>query len=83
MELTASEAAELATRLIDSVYRAQSSVIVSRSASITITTVANGYVLQFGHLTNPRELFLSTPCIWRVCSGLARAADLLAPPGRH
>jgi hypothetical protein len=25
------------------------------------------------------ELFLSTSCIWRVCQGLLRITDLIAP----
>ena len=83
VELTGVDATELATRLIDSVYRAQSSVIVTKTTSLTVSVVTNGYVLQFGDLTNPRELFLSTSCIWRVCSGLARAVDFLSHSARH
>jgi hypothetical protein len=30
-------------------------------------------------MNNATELFLGTNCIWRVCQGLLRIADLIAP----
>ena len=37
------------------------------------------YHLQFGDMNSATELFLGTNCIWRVCQGLLRIADLIAP----
>jgi hypothetical protein len=31
------------------------------------------------NMNNATELFLGTNCIWRVCQGLLRIADLIAP----
>jgi hypothetical protein len=78
-ELPAEDARELSRRMVESVYRAQSSQIATRNASVSLTVVANGYILEFGPRENPTELMLSTGCIWRVCNGLARAVDMIAP----
>jgi hypothetical protein len=78
-ELSAADARELSRRLVESVYRAQSCQLVSRDASLGITVVPNGYIIQFGPLENTRELMLSTGCIWRVCGGIARAVDFISP----
>jgi hypothetical protein len=78
-ELPLDDAVLLLRRLVETVYRAQSSQIVTRSTSLAVTVVANGYLLQFGGLENSMELMLSTGCIWRVCGGLARALDTIAP----
>lgn len=79
LELSADDARALSRRLVESVYRAHSSQIVSRDTSLSLTVVANGYILEFGRRENPTELMLSTACIWRVCNGLARAVDVLSP----
>jgi hypothetical protein len=52
---------------------------VSDGTHITISVVANGYRLQFGDMSRPTELFLGTGSIWRVCQGLLRAVDFIAP----
>lgn len=79
MELTAEEAAEFSRRLVESVYRAQGSQIATRSLSIGIGVVANGYILQINEHSTQTELFLSTGCIWRVCNAIMRAVDLSRP----
>ena len=73
------DARELAHRLVESVHTARTQLVVSDGVHITINVVANGYRLQFGDLNKPTELFLSTGCIWRVCHGLLRAVDFVAP----
>ena len=78
-ELPAEDARDLSRRMVESVYRAQSSQIATRNTSVSLTVVANGYILEFGPRENPTELMLSTGCIWRVCNGLARAVDMIAP----
>ena len=53
--------------------------MVTSGIRISINVVANGYHLQFGDMNNATELFLGTNCIWRVCQGLLRIGDLIAP----
>lgn len=79
MELGAEEAAELSRKLVESVYRAQGSQIVTRTLSIGIVVVANGYIVQINEHNLQTELFLSTGCIWRVCNAIMRAVDLSRP----
>ncbi len=78
-ELPTDDARELVRKLVESVYRAQSSQVVSRTTTLSIGVATNGYLLQFGDHESMRELFLSTACIWRVCNGLARAVDFISP----
>lgn len=78
-ELTGDDTAELARRLVEAVYRAQSSQVVSATASLSITVVANGYIIQHNDAAGPTEFFLGSGCIWRVCGGIARAVDFLSP----
>lgn len=82
-ELTAADVHDFAQQLVGSVYRAQSGMIVTKSISIGISVVANGYIWQFGEITNPHELYLSTGTIWRVCGAFGRACDLLSPAAKH
>jgi hypothetical protein len=79
LELSTTEVQELARLMIEAVYRARSTQLVTATSSIGFTVVTNGYILQFGDHEKPAELFLSTGCIWRVCGALARAADLQSP----
>ncbi len=79
MELGAEEAAELSRKLVESVYRAQGSQLVTRTLSIGILVVANGYIVQINEHNLQTELFLSTSCIWRVCNAIMRAVDLSRP----
>jgi len=79
LELSGEDAQELVRRLVESVYRAQSSQVISRTTTLSITVVTNGYLLQFGDHERMSELFLSTGCIWRVCGGLSRAVDFIKP----
>lgn len=78
-DLSGNDCAEFSRRLVEAVYRARSSEIVTRTLSVSLLVVANGYILNFGDRDQPLELFLGTGSIWRVCSGFARAVDLLAP----
>lgn len=78
-ELNAEDARQFAKRLVETVYRAQSSQIVSREASLGLNVTPNGYILQIGPLEASKELTLSTGCIWRVCGAVARAVDFISP----
>jgi len=73
------DARQLGRKLVDAVHTARTQLVVSESARITVTVVANGYHLQVGDMNQPLELFLSTGCIWRVCQGLLRVIDYVSP----
>jgi hypothetical protein len=73
------DAAELARRLVDAVYQARTQLAMSDGMRIAINVIANGYHLQIGDMTDSTDLYLSTGCIWRVCQGLLRIIDHIAP----
>ena len=73
------DAREFGRRLIEAVHCARTQLVVTQGARISINVIANGYHVQFGDMNNATELFLGTNCIWRVCQGLLRIADLIAP----
>lgn len=77
--LDVTDAKDLARRLIDAVYQARTQHVISDSARIAINVLTNGYHLQIGDLNHSTDLFLGTGCIWRVCQGLLRAVDHIAP----
>lgn len=79
VELPIEDARQLSRKLVESVYRAQPSQVVSRETTLTLATVANGYIIEFGAHECPKTLMLSTGCIWRVCNGLARVIDMVLP----
>jgi hypothetical protein len=58
-------------------YTARTQMVVTANIRFTINVVANGYHLQFSDTR--RNYFLETNSIWRVCRGLLRIADLIAP----
>ena len=73
------DAREFGRRLIEAVHSARNQLVVTVGVRISINVVANGYHIQFGDMNNAIELFIGTNCIWRVCQGLLRIADLIAP----
>ncbi len=73
------DARDLARRMIDAVYQARSQIVASDGARIAVNVLSNGYHLQFGDLNRSTEIFLGTGCIWRVCQGLLRTVDFIAP----
>lgn len=73
------DAKEFGRRLIEAVHCARIQLVVTQGARISINVVANGYHLQFGDMNNTTELFFGTDSIWRVCQGLLRITDLIAP----
>lgn len=78
-DLAVDECNEFSKRLVDAVFRARSTEIVTRNLSLTLTVAANGYILNFSEQDRVVELYLGTASIWRVCNGFARAVDLLSP----
>jgi hypothetical protein len=77
--LSFEDARDLARRLVDAVYQARTQLAMSDGMRIAINVIANGYHLQIGDMSNPTDLYLSTACIWRVCQGLLRIIDHIAP----
>jgi hypothetical protein len=73
------DAREFGHRLVEAVHCARTQIVATSGVRITINVVANGYQFQFGDMNNATELFLGTNSIWRVCQGLLRIADLIAP----
>jgi hypothetical protein len=73
------DATEFARRLVDAVYQARTQLAISDGMRIAINVIANGYHLQVGDMTDSTDLYLSTGCIWRVCQGLLRIIDHIAP----
>ncbi|MBF0310497.1 MAG: hypothetical protein HQL56_13305 [Magnetococcales bacterium] len=83
VRLSLDDARELAKRLVEGVYRAQTQHIASDSTRITLFVIANGYMIQIGDMNNAQEIFLSTSVIWRVCQALLRVVDMLTPAQTH
>jgi hypothetical protein len=79
ISLDLEDAREFGRRLVEAVHCARSQLVVTQGIRISINVIANGYHLQFGDMNSATELFLGTNCIWRVCPGLLRIADLIAP----
>jgi hypothetical protein len=79
IQLSLEDAREFGRRLIEAVHGARTQFVVTSGIRITINVIANGYHLQFGDMNSATELFLGTSCIWRVCQGLLRIADLISP----
>ena len=70
---------EFGRRLIEAVHCARTQLVVTSGVRISINVIANGYHLQFGDMNSAIDLYLGTSCVWRVCQGLLRIADLIAP----
>jgi hypothetical protein len=79
VSLDVEDTKEFGRRLVEAVHCARNQLVVTSGIRISINVVANGYHLQFGDMNSATELFLGTNCIWRVCQGLLRIADLIAP----
>lgn len=79
MTLDFEDASELARRLVEAVHHARTQLVITSGVRITINVVANGYHFQIGDMNEALELFLGTGSIWRVCQGLLRIIDLIAP----
>jgi hypothetical protein len=79
VSLDLEDAKEFGRRLVEAVHCARTQLALTAGVRITINVVANGYHLQIGDMNSATELFLSSGCIWRVCQGLLRIADLITP----
>lgn len=79
LTLTYEEAKDLGRRMVEAVHTARTQLVVTGELRISINVVANGYYLQIGDMNEATEVFIGTPSIWRVCQGLLRVVDLIAP----
>jgi hypothetical protein len=79
LTLDGEDARELGRRLVEAVPHAKTQLVVTSGVRITINVVATGYHLQIGDMNAATELFLTTNSIWRVCQGVLRVVDLIAP----
>ena len=83
LTLELEDAQELARGLILAVHYAKTQLVITMGVRITINVVANGYHLQIGDMNAATEIFLSTGVIWRVCQGMLRICDFIAPVESH
>ncbi len=79
VSLDLEDAREFARRLVDAIHQARTQLVVSSGTRIAINVLANGYHLQIGDINQSTDVFLGTPCAWRVCQGLLRIIDYVAP----
>jgi hypothetical protein len=79
VSLAFEDARELGRRLVEAVHQARTQLVVSAGTRIAINVIANGYHLQIGDMNQSTDIFLGTGCIWRVCQGLLRIVDYVAP----
>jgi hypothetical protein len=73
------DAKDWCLRLVDVVYRAQSQNVITESIRISMTVVANGYILAIEEGGAQKSLYLSTHIIWRFCHALFRIVDIQSP----
>ena len=83
LTLDLEDARELGRGLVHAVHYAKTQLVITTGVRITINVVANGYHMQIGDMNAATEIFLSTGVIWRVCQGMLRIVDFIAPVEAH
>ena len=83
LTLDLDDARELGRGLVHAVHYAKTQLVITTGVRITINVVANGYHMQIGDMNAATEIFLSTGVIWRVCQGILRIVDFIAPVEAH
>jgi hypothetical protein len=83
LTLDLEDARELGRGLVHAVHYAKTQLVITTGVRITINVVANGYHVQIGDMNAATEIFLSTGVIWRVCQGILRIVDFIAPVEAH
>jgi hypothetical protein len=79
LSLDLEDARDLAKHLVEAIYQARTQLVISGAIRITINVFANGCLLQIGDMNQSTDLFFGAGSIWRVCQGLLRIIDLIAP----
>lgn len=82
-ELDLDDALEFSHKLVEAVYRAQSGHLFSDQIRLSVHVVVNGYILQIGDMSDPKEIYIGTASIWRICKGLLQAIDHVRPTQSH
>ncbi len=76
---TVDEAREFAKELVNAVYRARTSFVLSETLKVNINVITNGYQIEISRWNQTTELFLSTSVIWRFIKGLLMTLDEASP----
>ena len=76
---TLDEAREFAKELVNAVYRARTSFVLTETLKININVITNGYQIEISRWNQTVELFLSTGVIWRFIKGLLLVLDDASP----
>ncbi len=83
LTLSLPDAQELARLLVETVFLARTQHAITDTMRITLEVMPNGYRWQIGDINRAVELYLGAACIWRVCQGLLRIIDFIAPVEAH
>lgn len=77
------DARDLARKLLDAYYQGKTQHVLTDTARIAILFNPNGFLLQYGDLKSPIELFVGAGCIMRLVHGLLRVIDSVSPVVAH
>lgn len=77
------EAREFGRKLIDSAYQAKSNHVLSDTTRVAIIVNTNGFLIQYGDLKEPVELFFGPSVIWRLVHAILRVVDHASPVVAH
>lgn len=69
----------LARTMVDAVFLARTQHAISETMRIAVEVLTNGYRMHIGELDGGMDLYFGTASVWRLCQGLLRAVDAIAP----
>ena len=69
----------LARTMVDAVFLARTQHAISETMRVTMEVLTNGYRMHVGELEGGLDIYFGTASVWRLCQGLLRAVDSLAP----
>ncbi|HYD31070.1 MAG TPA: hypothetical protein VEB64_09485 [Azospirillaceae bacterium] len=77
------DAREFGRKLVDAYYQGKTQHVLSDGAKIAVVFNPNGFLIQFGDIKSPVELFIGASCIMRFVHGLLRVIDSVSPVLAH
>ena len=77
------DARDLSRKMIDAYFQGKTQHVLTDTARVAIIFNPNGFLLQFGDLKTPVELFVGAGCIMRFVHGLLRVIDSVSPILAH
>lgn len=77
------DARDFARKMIDAYFQGKTQHVLTDTARIAIIFNPNGFLVQFGDLKSPIELFVGAGCIMRFVHGLLRVIDSVSPILAH